>query len=1101
MHYVPESACELLRSDPVRESAASSRWEFHYRTAPLYVLTALVGGLLLADLWLAQSWAAAWSEWRLLFGYRLALWGALLGGARILYHTLDGLASGRIGADLALTIACLAAIVLGEHQTAGLVVLISLFGESVEGYTLDRARRAVHNAFALQPATAHLVGELEERDVPVKELQIGDVVVIRPGERVPIDGRVVSGQSSVDESAFTGESAPVSKVAGNEVLAGTLNQYGSLQVTAERVGQDTALSRVTEMVSQAAAKKAHCERTADRLARWFLPAVLLTALATLIGWRIASGTWQPGWLPALSVLVVACPCPLILATPCAVMAALAWLAQRGVLVKGSAALEHLAGVDTIAFDKTGTLTQGAMTLGDVCPARHPNSSETSDVLSADDVLRLAAIAERRSEHVLAREIVRAAEKKFGKLPAPYEFTASPGAGVVAQIRSTAVAEVARLQSELWRVQLPESEPRTVSLVVGSRPHLEQHSATISSDMLQAAENLEANGQTVFFVAVDGHCVGAIGMRDELRAESRDVLAELRQLGIERFALLTGDRPQRADAVVREVGTFQHVATEATPADKCAWLNEQQAQGRRTAMVGDGVNDAPALAAADVGLAIVRPGGDLAAEAGDVLLLGEPLAVLPGLVRLSRALVQNVQQSIVLFAFGLNGLGVLASSFGWLNPVTAALFHEAASLAVMVNALRLLWFDARRQKVSGTLGSVPNTDTPFGSFRWEWLSPSHWVYAGLNHWRLCGQLALAGLLFAWSLSHVVWLQPDEQALVLRYGRHHTTLEAGWHWRWPWPFERLVRARHAELRSVTLGFRPADSSAAPNEVIEWTSEHNRQGTSAERLFVTADEVLVETTAELQYQVADLATYHFRGPATIETLLVRQMEAVIRELSARHPLDDWLTDRRAELERRAQETLAQRVARLDVGVEVVDVQLLDVHPPVPVVADYRSVADALEEQEQRRNEASLQAGRTLLGAMGAAALQQWAVAEPLTEEAWQRLSSADEHGRRVLSGTAAAHLERAAAEAVSLTESAASRAQRIEQLSALNESDPQLTWPTLYWSQITPALSQRPLFIVDPRAVGRQHWWWTDRPNAVLPQPWPPAPRNEQPLSDRE
>jgi Cu+-exporting ATPase len=524
MHYVPESACELLRADPVRDAQSAAGWEFHYRTAPLYVLTAFVGALLLADVLLTQSWAAAWSEWRLPFGYRLALWGALLGGSRILYHTLDGLASGRFGADLALTIACLAAIVLGEHQTAGLVVLISLFGESLEGYTVDRARRAVRQAFALQPPLAHLTRAEEERDVPVSELALGDVVAIRPGERIPVDGRVVAGQSAVDESAFTGESLPVAKVTGDTVLAGTLNQYGALEVTTERVGTDTALARIAELVAQAGSRKARCERTADQLARWFLPAVLTAAAITLVGWRVSTGTWQAGWLPALSVLVVACPCPLILATPCAVMAALAWLAQRGILVKGSAALERLARVDSFAFDKTGTLTQGAMTLGDIRPA---------DGFTGDDVLRLAAIAERRSEHVLARELVRHAETRFGTLPAPFEFTASPGAGVVATIRSTALRDVPRC-GEI-------AEPQAIALVVGNRSHIEQHVGSLSVETLQAAMELEQAGQTAFFVAVAGQVCGVIGLRDALRSESKQMLDELRALGIRQFALLTGDR--------------------------------------------------------------------------------------------------------------------------------------------------------------------------------------------------------------------------------------------------------------------------------------------------------------------------------------------------------------------------------------------------------------------------------------------------------------------------------------------------------------------------------------------------------------------------------
>ncbi|MGH7202529.1 MAG: heavy metal translocating P-type ATPase, partial [Planctomycetaceae bacterium] len=299
---------------------------------------------------------APWDFSATLFGYRLALWAALLGGARVLFQTLMGLVSGRVGADLAITIAAFAAILLGEEETAALVVFIALCGECIEGYTVDRARSAIRKIFQLRPPIAHVRRQDREYNVPVEEVLVGDEVLIRPGERVPVDGRVVSGSSAVDESALTGEGLPVDKAAGDEVFAGTLNRFGALVIEAVKVGEETTLAGIIRLVAEAAQRKAPLERTADRLARLFLPAVLLIALATLIGWRLYAGEWSAGFAPALAVLVVACPCPLILATPTAVMAAMAWLARTGVVVKGSAALERLAAVDTFAFDKTGTLT-------------------------------------------------------------------------------------------------------------------------------------------------------------------------------------------------------------------------------------------------------------------------------------------------------------------------------------------------------------------------------------------------------------------------------------------------------------------------------------------------------------------------------------------------------------------------------------------------------------------------------------------------------------------------------------------------------------------------------------------------------------------------
>ncbi len=314
MHYVPESARAFLESGGTQSDDAEAV-SFHYVSAPLYLLTAIVGALLAADFLIDISDNPAWEAYQILFGFRLALLAAVVGGARILYQTLEGLFEGRIGADLALTIACLAAIVLGEFSVAALVVFIALCGESIEGYTNSKARQAMLSIFNLRPKTAHLLRDGQELDVELDAVVVGETVIVRPGERIPVDGRVIAGTSAVDQSSLTGESLPIDKTPGDEVFTGTLNQFGSLSVEVEKTGDETTFGQVVRMVAEATERKAPIERTADRLARYFLPVVLGAALLTLIGWRITAGDWRAGLMPALGVLVVACPCPLILATP------------------------------------------------------------------------------------------------------------------------------------------------------------------------------------------------------------------------------------------------------------------------------------------------------------------------------------------------------------------------------------------------------------------------------------------------------------------------------------------------------------------------------------------------------------------------------------------------------------------------------------------------------------------------------------------------------------------------------------------------------------------------------------------------------------------
>ena len=413
----------------------------------LYLLTALLGVLLGLDIWPAfAAWVRdaagltlpTWS--REIFGARWALIAAVLGGARILYGSIESLLEGRIGADLALAIACVAAILFGKPLVAAEVVFIGMIGECLEGITFERTQRAVRKLVEVFPRRCWLLRDGQEVRVLASELKPGDRVVVKPGARIPADGIVIDGRSSLDTSALTGESLPVDAAPGSEVLAGSLNQFGALTIEARRVAEHTVVGRVIELTARALKDKAGIERTADRLARYFLPAVLVLAALTFIvalGINLNSGDgFKRGWYeaarraidPTLAVLVVACPCALILATPAAVIAALGRLAGTGVLLKGGSSLERLAAVRAIAFDKTGTLTEGKLELGDVAGVGGA---------TADEVLTAAATAEQRSGHPLARLILQEAAARKLTLGAVEEFRAQPGAGVSDAVRRVA----------------------------------------------------------------------------------------------------------------------------------------------------------------------------------------------------------------------------------------------------------------------------------------------------------------------------------------------------------------------------------------------------------------------------------------------------------------------------------------------------------------------------------------------------------------------------------------------------------------------------------------------------------------------------------------
>ena len=548
-------------------------------------------------------------------------------------------------------------------EAAASIITFVLLGKWLEAGARKRLGEAVRGLIALVPSTAHRLHSNDAvEDVALEQLAAGDLLLVRPGERIPSDAVVVRGASAVDESMFTGEALPVDKSAGDSVFGGSLNQSGSLVVRITQLGRDTAVSRIVDAVEQAQSGKAPIARLADVVSGYFVPVVIAIASVTLITWIVLDPT-SAGLAVAVerfvAVLVIACPCALGLATPAAVAVGTGRGAELGVLIKGGPALETASRVDSIFLDKTGTLTSGKPTLTEVIP--HAG-------FEGQRLLSLVASLERESEHPVARAIVQGANDRGAGLFAASEFVSAPGGGVEGRVDGQHVR-------------------------VGTRAWLA--AAGIDSDLLEAdADQLARRGRTPSFVAVDGQLVGLIAISDPPAPAAKHVVQAVRDLGVE-VTMLTGDRKQTADAIAGELDIAKVVA-ELRPEDKARWVIQAREQGRIVAMVGDGINDAPALAAAHVGIAI-GTGTDIAVAAADVALMRGGISALPIALRLARATMTTIRQNL-FWAFVYNAIGIpiaagaLHAWTGWsLSPVLASAAMSLSSVSVLANSLRLKWF--------------------------------------------------------------------------------------------------------------------------------------------------------------------------------------------------------------------------------------------------------------------------------------------------------------------------------------------------------------------------------------------------------------------------
>lgn len=602
-----------------------------------YILTAISG------LFLVFSWFGWFKEQ---LGFDPAWVTVIISGVPILKGAAIGLITrGDIKAGVLVSMALIAAVAIGEYFAAGEVAFIMMIGELLENRTVTKAKAGIKELLSVVPPTARIRRDGREVQVPIEEVEVGDLVLVKPGEYIPMDGEVVSGQSSVCQAAITGESIPIDKLPGDQVFIGSLNQLGAIEVKATKVGEDTTLAKVVKLVEEAENSKAPVIRTADRWATWMVPMALLIAVLVYV--------FTGDLIRAVTILIVFCPCALCLATPTAMMAGIGNAAKKGILVKSGAAMELSGKVNAFIFDKTGTLTTGKPEVTEIRSFSH---------ISEREMLLAAASAEKFSEHPLAQAIIRKALYDGLTIPDPDSFQVRLGHGVEALNRGSII-------------------------LVGNRKLMELEFISLSHEVEEFIQKAEEKGQTSMLVAVDRVLAGVVLVADPVKEESSIAVKSLQANGIREIWMLTGDNPGTAAAIAAKINISNYLA-EQLPEHKGDAVKKLKNQGYLVAMVGDGINDAPALALADIGIAMGAAGTDIAVKTADIALMSDDISKIPQLINLSRHVLRTININIMASML-INLVAIALASLGIMGPITGALVHNAGSVLVVANSGRLI----------------------------------------------------------------------------------------------------------------------------------------------------------------------------------------------------------------------------------------------------------------------------------------------------------------------------------------------------------------------------------------------------------------------------
>ncbi len=636
---------ENLPSRPPPESEAECpSCDHDHEHTPVRLSQTLVGLIFIINSFVVDWFFDKGSSKESMVANFSALIGAVILGYPIVWTSLQDLRRGILSINELVGIAVLAAFGTGQYEIAGLVAFFMLMGEIIETRTAAGARASIESLIKLTPTKARrLLAKGAEEEVGAKDLAVGDVIRVRPGDNVAADGVIVSGQGSFNQANITGESLPVDKKPGDETFAGTQNLTGVLEIRVTRAGRDTTLGRVRELILAAEKTKLPIMRIVDQYMVYYTPFVLV--IGALV-WAFTQNLNN-----VIAVLIVACPCAFILATPTAMVAALSAAARLGILIKNVGDIEAAARINAFIFDKTGTLTTGKLTVSRLAPLGETKPAE---------LLQIAASAEKFSNHPTAKALAALAEEAGVPLSDPKDFAEAAGRGIKAQINGA-------------------------EIIIGRAQWLKDNG--IQEEFTQSVDLNETEGFSLIFVARNRRCIGWIGLRDQTRAEARESLAGLLQNGVRRIAMVTGDRQPVAARVAKEIGC-EEVVAECLPQNKVEFVRQMKSRGYRVAVVGDGVNDAPALAAGDIGIAMGAAGSEVAIHTATIALMNNDLRRLPFLIRLSRNTRSVINQNFLVGALFIVG-GLTAAAFGYVHPIVAAILHNVGSLIVVFNSARLV----------------------------------------------------------------------------------------------------------------------------------------------------------------------------------------------------------------------------------------------------------------------------------------------------------------------------------------------------------------------------------------------------------------------------